>query len=724
MDLIELPEPHGSCRFMAQMPPRLPRPARPSSERGLAVVLLAALLTGCWRSHGPASPSPDGGTPLDAGDDARRLDAASDAPADAPGDALADGGPRDATPDAPVDASPPPPTPPPLPERCRVEPVIHPFDDPVLEFRWPAGPVARSDAIHVCTTPAVADLDTADGLGDPRIVFISYPALRGSVEPGGALRIVTPGSGETITYPSDDTEESPLAPTGHVALADLDGDGRIEIVAVGRGSGTYAFRNDGTPWWSSPYPLVRDIGSVSGRTRAVGPAPTIADLEGDGAPEVIVGRVVLDGQSGALRWRGEGETGRAINFFLGPIACAADLDGDGRQEVIVGSTVFRSDGAIAWNRYPDVPDGLCAVADVLADPPGPEVVLTGNGYLFVLAGDDGRVLWERRLVGRVRQAIGGAPTVADFDGDGRVELGVAHGGAYGVYDPACRGSDDPPGCQEAGLLWMTSTSDASSAGTGSSVFDFNGDGRAEVVYNDEHNFQIFAGPDGAPLFRRRNSSRTRTENPTIVDVDNDGDAEIVFGANAEAFFVRRWWTEPGLEVWGDARGRWVGARRIWNQHAYHITNIEEDGSLPQPETPSWTVLNAYRQNLREDGDVLAAPDLWGGRGQVRCAPDGSVTLRVEVANWGLERAGAGIVVGFYEGRPSAGGRRVGEARTGRPLEPSGDAVEVTFRLDRPSDTVVYWALLDDPADGEGGVVAECLEDNNEVWIGPVDCSRP
>ena len=129
---------------------------------------------------------------------------------------------------------------------------------------------------------------------------------------------------------------------------------------------------------------------------------------------------------------------------------------------------------------------------------------------------------------------------------------------------------------------------------GSSVFDFNGDGRAEVVYNDEYYFRVYDGITGNPLFQHRNSSRTRTENPTIADVDNDGDAEIVFCANAEANFIRMFWTDPGIEIWGDARGRWVGAQRIWNQHAYSITNVEENGAIPADPEPSWEVLNAYR----------------------------------------------------------------------------------------------------------------------------------
>ncbi len=271
------------------------------------------------------------------------------------------------------------------------------------------------------------------------------------------------------------------------------------------------------------------------------------------------------------------------------------------------------------------------------------------------------------------------------------------------------------------MLWTDpDTADDSSSGTGSSVFDFNGDGRAEVVYNDQYYFRVYDGTTGTVLFRHENSSRTRAENPTIADVDNDGDAEIIFSANAEAFFLREHWTDPGVEVWGDRRGRWVGSRRVWNQHAYHITNVEEDGTIPAHETPSWTVLNAYRQNLREDGDVLAVPDLWGGRAQWSCTGPTTATIRVNVQNWGLERVGEGVLVRLYRGRPEAG-VLLAEAYTTRTLEPEGDHEVVTFTVAASTMPVDFWATLDRPDDVEGGFVAECREDNNEVLAWHVAC---
>lgn len=686
---------------------------------GSLVATIAVLSSGCYLSHGtgggPGSDGgnrPDGGSrpdgwvgPPDTGVDSGR-DAGVDSGVDSGRDSGMIG--RDAEP--PVG-------PPPDPTRCRIEPEVFPFTDPVQEARWPDGPMAHMDSVHVCSTPAVLDLDPTDGLNDPVVIFPSYATLSG--EERGVLRIWNPRTHETVSYPATDGELGPLEATGNVAAGDIDGDGRNEILAMGIYSGTFAFRHDGTLMWESPFPTARDRGLRWART--IGTAITLADLEGNGTIEVVAGRNVLEGIDGTRRFVGDADTTtRGTNQFLGPIACVADLDGDGVQEVIAGRTAFRANGDVYWNQT-TLPDGLCAVADLLTTSPGPEVVLAAAGYLYLLDSADGDILYTRVIEGRGRDAIGGAPTVADFDGDGRPEIGIAHGSAYGVYDLDCMGRGRPAGCADAGLLWSMPTGDDSSSGTGSSVFDFNGDGRAEVVYNDQYFFRVYDGVTGRALFEEASSSRTRTENPVIVDADNDGDAEIVFSSNAEAFFIRDFWTDPGVEIWGDQRGRWVGARRIWNQHAYHITNVAEDGSITSPEPPSWTVLNAYRQNLREGGDVLVVPDLWGGRGTYECLGGGRVRFRINVQNWGLERVGAGVLVGFYRGRPAAGGVRVGDVRTTTSLEPRGGSEVVTFETTLEGEVVDYYAVLDDRSDLMGGAVAECRESNNEVLIWRPSC---
>jgi hypothetical protein len=689
-------------------------------HRFIVFVLAVAALPGCYLSH-PFGDDPrrdagtrdDGGTDpdFDAGvdegeDGGRRRDAGRDAGTD---------GGRDGGHIVGVDAEPPLESPP-DPSSCRIAPEIFPFENPIQEARWPDGVISQPSSVHVCSTPVVLDLDPTDGLNDPVVIFPSYATLR--TDERGLLRIWNPRTHETITYPADEAEPGVLEATGNLAAGDLDGDGRNEIIGMGVNAGTYAFRHDGTLFWHSPFPTQADRGLDWART--IGTAISLADLEGDGTVEVIAGRNVLEGLTGERRFVGDSSlTTRGTNQFLGPIACVADLDGDGDQEVIAGRTAFRHDGTILWNQT-ELQDGLCAVAEMMPTSAGPEVVLVSRGYIYLLAASDGAVVWSRALEGRSREGLGGAPTVADFDGDGRAEIGIAHATRYGVYDLDCLGFNRPAGCAAAGLLWQDETGDDSSSGTGSSVFDFNGDGRAEVTYNDQYFFRVYDGLTGTTLFEEPSSSRTRTENPVIVDADNDGDAEIVFASNAEAFFIRDFWTDPGVEIWGDVHGRWVGARRIWNQHAYHVTNVEEDGTIASPEAQSWTVLNAYRQNIREGGDVLVVPDLWGGRGSYECLGGDRVRFSVRVQNWGLERVGANVAVAFYRGHPSEG-ERIGQTHTTRTLEGSGDAEVVTFETELRGRVVDYWAVVDDPADVAGGEVAECREANNQVLIWRPSC---
>jgi len=149
--------------------------------------------------------------------------------------------------------------------------------------------------------------------------------------------------------------------------------------------------------------------------------------------------------------------------------------------------------------------------------------------------------------------------------------------------------------------------------------------------------------------------------------------------------------------------------------------VEEDGSIPPHETPSWTISNSYRQNLREGADVLVVPDLWGGHGSYECLGSGRVRLSVNVQNWGLERAGAGLVVAFYRGQPARGGVRVAEATTSRPLLARGDSEVVSVDVDLGGEVQDWYAVLDDPIEPAGGAINECREGNNQVLIWRPSC---
>ena len=438
---------------------------------------------------------------------------------------------------------------------------------------------------NVSSTPLA--LDVFPSLpAQPELVFVTYQHFQRY----GYLRIVDFAAERTIT-----AGDGGLAPLSTPAIGDIDGDGRADIVAVGRRGGLLAFEFTGELKWRSRYPLPPRLGYAS----PVGGAPAIADLEGDGNVEIIYGPIVLDGTSGELRWSREDVGWQGTNYRFGPLSCVADLDGDGDQEVIAGKRAYRADGSLMWELDLSIfLDGFCGIAEIFSESAGPEVVLHSRGYLRVVGGRNGDLLWTQRVRGRGRPAAGGAPAIADFDGDGRAEIAVAEVSAFGIYDPEC--TEEDPKCSGEGVLYSHHVDDAShdirlvlmGTAAGSSAFDFDADGISEAVHHDERWLRVF--DEHGTRWGTPSSLRTNTEYSIVVDADGDGSGEIVAPSSISARFLERWETFPGISIWDRRCGEFAPAGMTWNQHTYHGTNIHSDGTVPEREVPSWEYSNTYR----------------------------------------------------------------------------------------------------------------------------------
>jgi hypothetical protein len=59
----------------------------------------------------------------------------------------------------------------------------------------------------------------------------------------------------------------------------------------------------------------------------------------------------------------------------------------------------------------------------------------------------------------------------------------------------------------------------------------------------------------------------------------------------------------------DQQDRWIQARRIWNQHTYHVTNVREDGTIPRHEPASWERLDTFRTNAQINGSGVCQPPI-------------------------------------------------------------------------------------------------------------------
>ena len=308
---------------------------------------------------------------------------------------------------------------------------------------------------------------------------------------------------------------------------------------------------------------------------------------------------------------------------------------------------------------------------------------------------------------------GGPPTVADFDGDGTPDVAVAGGVGYAVFDGKKLMDPNVPDAET--FLWIKQTQDCSSAATGSSVFDFDGDGKAEVVYSDEINLRVYEGTDGTVLWSTCNTTGTLVEYPLVADVDSDGQADIVAVSNDYSGITCEGTKQTGVRVFGDSLGSWVRTRRVWNQHTYHVTNVEEGGAIPKVEATNWQTpgLNNFRQNVQPEGE-FAAPDLIVDL-RLQCAPE-DYGLLGRVRNIGEASVPAGVPVDFYEGDPDNGGLLLGMATTTKVLYPA-EAEEVVVLLADPppgvlDGTSVVWVVVDDAMPMHAW--HECRLDNNRA----------
>jgi hypothetical protein len=442
--------------------------------------------------------------------------------------------------------------------------------DPEVQWTWEGG--------GSMVTPLVANLtdDDASGTIDlcdtPDVLVVTG----GSVF--GTMHILDGADGhEHFSIPTN--VHGDVTP----AIGDIDGDGRPEIV-TGIPMGLFqlaiaAFEDDGTLKWQSETVWPHDQGGAVG----------IADFDNDGSPEIYADGAILDA-SGNTLFVAPAQEGWLL-AGRSTATAAADLDADGDLELVLGQAAYHLDGTELYRDLSVLP-GYPQIANLDNDD-DPEILVNNDGGITILEHDGTVKFQDMRPTGD--PAGFGAwfrpSTVHDFDSDGLSEFAVSSAASYSVY------------YRNLTIMWTAPVQDGSGWAAGT-AFDFLGDGGAEAMYGDEGNLFVF-DDTGVPLITQPRSSKTLIEYPVVADVDNDGSAEIVVVSAPDWDDVQ---TSPTVQVIRDAKDRWIQARRIWNQHTYHVTNVREDGTIPQHEPPSWQLLNTYRTNAQiEDGSVCLPP---------------------------------------------------------------------------------------------------------------------
>lgn len=590
-----------------------------------------------------------------------------------------------------------------LPE-CEVVP--DPSFSPEVKYHWDGGnPMMAPIVLQLDDDNCDEEIDERDL---PEIVFATFRSNQYNVN--GTLHAISVVDGEIVEKWSVNPQDFQIQPGRSIAGGDIDGLPGNEVVVCLTNGGVRAYRGDGTVLWTS--------------TTATGCfMPAIADLDQDGTAEIILRTGILDGVTGA---------NEATYSASGMLSVGvSDLDGDGTLEVAGPTAAFEADGTLIAST--GIGGTHAAVADFDLDGAAEIVSINNpNHSLAVWRIDDEGAAEIIRQGININGALGacsggtggGPPTVADFNGDGTPDVGVAAGVGYAVFDGAAL--MNPAVSDAETLLWITPAVDCSSRSTGSSVFDFDGNGQAEVIYGDQEYLRIYDGPTGEVLFETCNTTGTLYEYPLVADVDNDGHADIVAIANDYSSITcpTDGSRQRGVRIFGDEESRWVRTRRIWNQHSYHVTNVEEDGSIPLVETPNWTVpgLNNFRQNVQPEGE-FSAPDL-----VVSIGPDclaEPYALVATVRNIGRAAVPAGVPVDFYAGDPDAGGILLGSMETTKDLYPA-EGEELVLEPNQFADEL-FDGLVDATvvvADGDiPNALGECRPDNNHASA-YVECIPP
>lgn len=437
--------------------------------------------------------------------------------------------------------------------------------EPVVQWSF-----SMPGAVSSVVTPLVANLtdDNGDGAIDlcdiPDVVVVAGQHLAGNI-------FVLSGDDGSVHFEVPDL----ISGTATPAIGDIDDDGLPEIVTIDP-DGIIAFEHDGSKKWHAPTTWTQ---AEFDTDQVWCGAAAIANLDNAGLPEVVFANRIVDGDGGSVRTLPE-------PAGLCAATVPVDLDDDGDLEVVLGHAAFHHDGTLLWNT--GLSPGYPQVADLDGDG-RPEVLLTNSSGLSLIEHDGTVTFSGLRPTGSPAEGtVWTRPaTIHDFDGDGAPEFATSSRNEYTVYEA------------DAAIVWSAPIADATGV-AGGTAFDFLGDGVAEAMYADEVAMYVFDG-EGAVLLEVPRESWTIAEYPVVADVDNDGSAEILVVSDHTI-------DAPALQVIADAEDRWIQPRRIWNQHAYHVTNVREDGTIPTFEPPHWESLNTFRTNAQiQDGGLCTPP---------------------------------------------------------------------------------------------------------------------
>lgn len=369
------------------------------------------------------------------------------------------------------------------------------------------------------------------------------------------------------------------------AVADLYGNGIPYVILAygGCDGGVAAYRGpDGQRAWTFSTAKFAHQQHFGAPLHDVVSTPAVADVDGDGKMEIGFGswdrNVYLLNSNGTVRWY------YVAADTIWSSAAFADVDGDGKLEMLIGTDIsansalrpptrnggyvyafktaprknkrifFRDSTAYLWQTaFDQVIFSAPVVADVLPSNPGLEVIV-GSGCYFPAGSARKAGRWVKVLdahTGKVLQTLpttGCSPSsvaVGDINDDGVLEIVATVNGSRDIggdgYSRVTAWRADSPVPIWSVIPFGQGSNDAYGGDFMSPVIaDLDGNGSLEVIVANGGTVNVFNGRDGSPLTCQ---TAHCTDNPNVMqtgsvmrgtpavgDFSLDGELKVVMGA--------------------------------------------------------------------------------------------------------------------------------------------------------------------------------------------------
>ncbi len=338
-----------------------------------------------------------------------------------------------------------------------------------------------------------------------------------------------------------------------VKVCDIDGDGKPDVIVVNSTSNTI-----------SVYRNISTSGSITAASFAAkvdfttNPSPlniAIADLDGDGKPDIVVSNAIGNtisvfkntAVSGSIT---TGSFAAKVDYTIGGNSykiAIGDIDGDGKPDIVLGGSTLSillnttAPGVINTGSFAKSDFSFSVTALALAD-------INNDGKIDILTGGNNTltVITNNSTIGNLALAPGvnlsntsqATPmdiAVADIDGDGKPDI-IASNSAVYFYHNIFAGGAITTTSFEPAVSFPSSNTSGGPAGSSLVVTDMDGDGKPDLV-------DVNSGLNIASVFRNISTSATfpysffdakvdlvsgtAPADVAVGDIDGDGKPDLV-----------------------------------------------------------------------------------------------------------------------------------------------------------------------------------------------------